>query len=205
MTKDTSKPQTLKDRGIDISDDLGKANLLNKQFNSVFSAQSPMSLKDMRDQRILQEKKGEDDMADINITVNGVFELLKRLNRSKATGPDDRVLMELAFELGPIVITLFNQSLQQQHLPTIWRKKNVTPIFKKRKRTEPANYRPVSLSCVLCKLMEHIICSQLMKHLKDKFFTHSSTDSERRGVVTHNFLSTHRKLSTTGKKEFRPM
>ncbi|MCG7878229.1 MAG: reverse transcriptase family protein [Candidatus Thiodiazotropha endolucinida] len=41
----------------------------------------------------------------------------------------------------------------------------MTPIYKKGDKTNPANYRPVSLTCICCKLLEHIICSNLMQHL----------------------------------------
>ena len=87
---------------------------------------------------------------------------------SKAAGPDGlrpRVLKELSSELVPILTLLFQASLNQQSLPDIWKHANVNPIYKEGDKTNPSNYRPVSLTCISCKLLEHIICSNLMQHL----------------------------------------
>ena len=51
-----------------------------------------------------------------------------------------------------------------QPVPLDWTNANVTAVFKKGDKTIPANYRPVSLTCILCKTMEHIIFSNIMKH-----------------------------------------
>ena len=111
----------------------------------------------------------ENDMPEIQITEKGVLKLLRALNISKAAGPDKirpRVLKELSSELAPIFLLCFFQaSLHQQPIPDIWKHANVTPIYKKGDKTNPSNYLPVSLICISCKLLEHIICSSLMQHL----------------------------------------
>ena len=110
----------------------------------------------------------ENDMPEIQVTEKGVLKLLQALNISKAGGPDGirpRVLKELASELAPIFTLLFQASLHQQSIPDIWKHANVTPIYKKGDKTNPSNYRPVSLTCISCKLLEHIICSSLMQYL----------------------------------------
>lgn len=71
----------------------------------------------------------------------------------------------MSSELAPIFTLLFQASLHQQSLPDIWKHANVNLIYKKGDKTNPSNYRPVSLTCISCKLLEHIICSSLMKHL----------------------------------------
>ena len=55
--------------------------------------------------------------------------------------------------------------MHQQSLPDIWKHANVNPIYKKGDKTNPSNYRPVSLTCISCKLLEHIICNRLVQHL----------------------------------------
>ena len=97
-----------------------------------------------------------------------MLKLLQALNISKAAGPDGirpRVLKELSSELAPIFTLLFQASLHQQSIPDILKHANVTPIYKKGDKTNPSNYCPVSLTCISCKLLEHIICSSLMQHL----------------------------------------
>ena len=107
-------------------------------------------------------------MPEIQGTEKGVWKLLQALNTSKAASPDciwPRVLKELSTELAPILTLVFQASLHQQSLPDIWKHANVNPINKKADKTNPPNYQPVSLTCISCKLLEHIICSNLMQHL----------------------------------------
>ena len=109
-------------------------------------------------------------MEDIVVTKEGVTKLLKGLNPSKALGPDElhpRVLKELATELGPIFAHLFQQSIDSGDIPKEWTLANISPLFKKGDRSLACNYRPVSLTCVPCKLLEHIVCSNIMAHLDE--------------------------------------
>ena len=97
-------------------------------------------------------------MNDIAVSKDGVIKLLKGLNPSKALGPDElhpRVLKELATELGPVFAHLFQQSIDTGD-PKEWSLANICPLFKKSDRSLACNYRPVSLTCVPCKLLEHI-------------------------------------------------
>ena len=101
-------------------------------------------------------------MEDIVVTKEGVTKLLKGLNPSKALGPDElhpRVLKELATELGPIFVHLFQQSIDSGDIPKEWTLANISPLFKKGDRSLACNYLPVSLTCVPSKLLEHIVCS----------------------------------------------
>ena len=60
---------------------------------------------------------------------------------------------------------LFKRSLKSSAVPHIWNSANVSPIFKKGEKSAAANYRPISLTCILCKVTEHIIASNIGKHL----------------------------------------
>ena len=107
-----------------------------------------------------------------NIVVSdeSVTKLLKGLNPSKALGPDElhpRVLKELATELGPVFAHLFQKSLDTGEIPKEWSHANICPLYKKVDRVLACNYRPVSLTCVPCKLLEHIVCSNIMAHLDE--------------------------------------
>ena len=99
-----------------------------------------------------------------------LIKLLKSLNPSKAFGPDGlhpRVLKELANELGPVFANLFQHSLDTSEIPKKWLLANICPLFKKGDWAVACNYRPVSLTCVPCKLLEHIVCSNIMAHLDE--------------------------------------
>ena len=109
-------------------------------------------------------------MEDIVITKEVVTRLLKGLTPSKALGPDElhpSVLKEFATELGPIFAHIFQQSIDSGVIPKERTLANISPLFKKGDRSLACNYRPVSLTCVPCKLLEHIVCSNIMAHLDE--------------------------------------
>src|SRR5450755_4188078 len=60
---------------------------------------------------------------------------------------------------------IFLKSLQEGKVPDAWKDANVSPLFKKGSKVDPANYRPVSLTSVTCKILESIIRDQLMNYL----------------------------------------
>ena len=96
--------------------------------------------------------------------------LLDRIDVSKSSGPDKlpgRLLQSLAKEITPVVHFIVTQSLCTGELPTEWTQANVAPIFKKGSKLQAVNYRPVSLTCITCKLFEHLICKHILAHLED--------------------------------------
>jgi hypothetical protein len=154
---------TLKSGGKVITDAKGKASALNDQFTSVFTRENTNLIPD----------KGPSpypDMPPIRITNNGVKKLLDNIQAKKATGPDGipaRVLKEASTQISPILATIFQQSIDTGSVPDDWREANVTPIFKKGSKSTPANYRPVSLTSIPCKILEHIVVSNILGHLDE--------------------------------------
>ena len=160
-------------RGLAESD-FEKAGEFNGQFTDVFT-------KTEHSQVPLLNRKAP-FMEDIVVSKEGVTKLLKGLNPSKALGPDElhpRVLKELASELGPVFAHLFQQSIDSGEIPKEWSLANICPLFKKADRSLACNYRPVSLTCVPCKLLEHIVCrNQHSEH----YLTHSGTATRGHGI-----------------------
>ena len=72
----------------------------------------------------------------------------------------------LKISLHPILAIIFNKPFQTGTVPDDWKTANVSAVFKKGERYDPANYRPVSLTCLCCKMLEHIIVSSVMKHME---------------------------------------
>ena len=64
-----------------------------------------------------------------------------------------------------MLTALFTQSIMTGELPEDWRNANISPIFEKGDRHIVSNYRPVCLTCVCFKLLEHIICHHVREHL----------------------------------------
>ena len=130
---------------------------------------------------------------DIAVSKDGVIKLLKGLNPSKALGPDElspRVLKELATELGPIFAHLFQQSIDTGEIPKEWSLANICPLFKKSDRSLACNYRPVSLTCVPCKLLEHIVYSNIMAHLDEYKLLSDRRHAFRKGHSCETQLTT---------------
>ena len=98
------------------------------------------------------------DASNIQIGKNGVMKLLQGLKPHKAIGPDEistRCLKEMA---SPIALIL-QASLEQGQIPDEWKTANIALIFKKGDKSKPSNYRPVSLTSICCKVIEHILHS----------------------------------------------
>ena len=93
--------------------------------------------------------------------------LLKDLKVDKAMGPDGlcpRILHETREQIAEPIKMLFDKSLTQGQLPSDWKDAIVVPIFKKGRRDMTQNYRPVSLICVICKILEKFIRDVLLDH-----------------------------------------
>jgi hypothetical protein len=65
-----------------------------------------------------------------------------------------------------ILTLLFTKSLETDKVPSDWNHENVMPVLKKGDKHNPGNYRPISITCIACKLLEHIFASNMMQHLE---------------------------------------
>ena len=151
----------LRKNGTLVSDAKGKADILNQQYSSVFASDDPQTAPSKGERPFKQ-------MDNISITTEGVLKLLKGLNPNKASGPDKispKLLKNMADYLAQPLASLFQASLEQGKVPHQWKNALVTPIFKKGNKHDAANYRPVSLTSVCCKLLEHIVAKSVMEHL----------------------------------------
>ena len=84
------------------------------------------------------------------------------------------LLKEMSAQIAPMLTTIFTQSFTTGKLPSQWSAAFVTPVFKKGPVFQAENYRPVSLTCVTCKLMEHILCSTSVLILTYMAYCHPS-------------------------------
>ena len=144
-------------------DDGAKANILQKQFLSVFTRESTEEIPEL-------PKRTTSIIADLIITDDDVQKRLRSLNPNKSCGPDgisSRILKELADIIAGPITALFNCSLQRGEVPSDWKKANISPIFKKGSKSIAANYRQISLTAVLCKLMESLIRDHVMSYLME--------------------------------------
>jgi len=59
-------------------------------------------------------------------------------------------------------------------VPVNWWKASVTPVFRKGKKEDPRNYRPVSLTSVPGKVVEQLILDVISKQVEEKVVIRSS-------------------------------
>ena len=152
--------------GFTAVSDLDKAEVLNKFFASVFTREDTHNMPTEE----TGSKTGGILLKDIVITSAAVHDKLKGLNPNKAQGPDQippKILKELCVELSSPLSILFNLSIEKGQLPKDWKKADVIAIFKKGSKSDPSNYRPVSLTSVTCKVLESLIRDQVVKFMDD--------------------------------------
>ncbi len=146
------------------SDDLQKANMLNNFYTSVFTHEDTNHIPEpgfLFTDALL---------TDLVITESRVRKVLKSINQNKSPGADKhhpRVLKELQEQLVKPLTELFNKCIDEGYLPPAWKDANVTPIYKnKGAKSSPNNYRPVSLTSIICKILETIVKDEILDHLK---------------------------------------
>ena len=180
--KDTVSISALKDKaGVEVFDSRGKAHL-NQQYDSVFTDEDHSSIPNLG-------ASNTPDIAPLHITMKGVGNLLRKLDASKATGTDlvpTRILKEAADQIAPFLTFIFNQSLSTGEVPADWKLANITAIYKKGDKAQAVNYRPVSLTSITCKTMEHIIYHHIMNHLE----LHNILSDNQHGFRKHRSCET---------------
>ena len=98
-----------------------------------------------------------------------VLKKLQDLNPGKTPGPDGWhpvLLKNLADLISLPLSILFQKSLNEGLLPPDWLKAIITAIHKKGKKDLPENYRPVSITSIVCKLMESIVRDKVVEHME---------------------------------------
>jgi hypothetical protein len=102
---------------------------------------------------------------EISFSEADILNNLLKLDPSKSSGPDNlhpMVLKQCAHNLTKPLSWIFQRSLNTGMVPTDWKRANICPIYKKGSKREAGNYRPVSLTSVVCKLMETLIKESLI-------------------------------------------
>ena len=136
-----------------------KADLLNKTFTQCFSSPTTFTPPDPS-----EDTQGPLTLESITCDEAEVYDLLSTWKLNTATGPDgvsSRILRETTATITPGLTKIFNQSLQQSKVSSLWKLSNVTPIPKDGNKSSPLNYQPVSLLSLVSKILERIIHSKL--------------------------------------------
>ena len=108
-------------------------------------------------------------MPNIEVTFNGIKKLIEGLDSKKSPGPDNispGILKLIPNEAASFLEVIYKNSLATSEIPDDWKMANITPLHKKGAKSNPSNYRLVSLTSIPCKLLEHIIKSSMYSHLE---------------------------------------
>ena len=156
------------DDGSLITDRTEMAEEFNTFFKSVFST------KDEINDIEVAPRTAKSFILDIDKSFSQ-YELTKRfasLEPRKAAGPDEfnpYVLRECAKSLALPLQFIFKKSFIEMRLPKIWKRANVTPLFKAESKLNVKNYRPVSLTCIPGKSMERVIRDGMVEYLVENY------------------------------------
>ena len=146
-----------------VTEGIKKATILNEFFTSVFTEKntSEMPLFNSRCEGV--------SIDNFEITAEMVEKYLKRLNASKSQGPDNfhpKLLLETLDEIKEPSTEIFKTSLQEGTVPNDWKLANIVPSHKKGSKSSPENYRPISLTSVVSKIMEKLVRDKIMEHME---------------------------------------
>ena len=140
-----------------------QADALAAQFASVMVSEPDGDIPTIPDKELLTPP-----LSSINITEDMVLKKLKNLDATKSPGPDQihpRVLKETATAIAPALTILYRNVLSKKKVPDEWKTAVITAIYKKGPKSDPGNYRPVSLTCIVCKILESIVYDSILNHL----------------------------------------
>ena len=136
---------------------------MNQQFTSVFTDEDTENIPPIHP--IPTNTK----LDTVDVKISDVKKLLKGLRTQKSPGPDDvhpYLLKHLADSLAVPLTIIYNITIQTGKVPSIWKQGVVSALFKKGMKCLPSNYRPITLTSIVCKVLEKIIVKLIQKHLK---------------------------------------
>ena len=147
-----------------ITDPVAIVNAMNDHFAASFVVEpSDEPIPDFM-------RRTSASLRDCPFIVDDVARRLRHLDASKSPGGDGvhaAVLKHCASALAPPLCLLFRRSLDEGVLPSSWSEANVTPLHKKGDKTCRANYRPISLTSIVCKVMERVLRDHMLSFLQE--------------------------------------
>lgn len=179
---------TLANENNDVISNAECADVFNTAFASVFTNDHAMPPIVLRSRCITSELP----MPDIVFSIDGIISCIERLKLTSSAGFDEinsKFLLNTKNISAAFLCLLFSQSLSTGHLPDDWKVGKVVPIHKSGSKQSPLNYRPISLTSIPCKIIEHVIYSQIMTFLDLNDFFNPSQHGFRKGLSCETQLA----------------
>ena len=169
VSKQNSLPSTVNLDDTLASSDVDKASLFNSYFYSVF-VRSSYQLPPVGDL-----KRPSSYLSEVSFSELDVFRALRSLDPSKAMGYDGispKLLKTCALALYQPLHHLFSLTLSQNYLPSEWRTHLIKPVFKSGDRNSVRNYSPISLLCVVSKVLERLVYDGIVDFVRNSISVH---------------------------------
>ncbi|KAK4319782.1 hypothetical protein Pmani_009300 [Petrolisthes manimaculis] len=182
--QDVIPPLTRQD-GTVATSSKEKAQLLATLFAEKMRVEDPHLPPPSLDQQC------EEIVTEVKVTQMQVEQLLRELNIKKATGPDDvspQILKRCASELCVPLTTVFSACIKENTWPSMWKEARVVPIHKRSSRSDPKNYRPISLLSVIGKVFEKVVADVVCHHLSNNYLLSDQQFGFRPGKSTSDLL-----------------
>lgn len=147
-----------------IHNSLDKAEIFAEIFSKSLSNNTNTCNYCINNEKINNDKPS---ITDITFDILDVIQILNKLP-NKGTSPDNvnyKVIKNSKHILAPYLLELFRISLDEGKVPNIWKTSIITPIFKKGDKFNPENYRPISITCCMCRIMEKILSKYITQFL----------------------------------------
>ena len=160
------------DNGEHVSNEKDVAEILNEYFASVFTVEDTNGIVEAS-----PAAANTTQLSNCEFTEENIIKSLENIKVNKTPGPDriaPRILKETKHQICKPLSIIFNKSFNSGKVPRDWKLANVTPIQKKGNASLPCNYRPISLTSVVCKIMETILRNTLVKYLEENSLINSS-------------------------------
>ena len=172
----------IKHNVIRIKDEFGNinvkkednANLLNSFFESVYTDENDageININEDNSEKLLYKGKiANEKLSTIKIDKDQIFEELANIDPFKSNIKDcihPRILKEVKENVIEPLHIIFNMSMDTGKVPDRWKLGTVTPLHKGGDRHQAKNYRPITLTSILCRIMERIMKKRIMTHLID--------------------------------------
>jgi hypothetical protein len=170
LTNNSSIGDIRDSNGCKVSDNRSKCEVFNNYFASVFTNDNNINplFTDRVDKELVH-------LNSIDFSPNSVYSILKKMKSSNSCGPDNIpnvFLKNCASTLCLPLSHMFDISFKDGSMPDIWKSASVMPLFKKGSTSDPSNYRPISLTSNICKVMEKMINKGIQEYIfKNKLIT----------------------------------
>ena len=177
--------ELFKEDGTLTQDDREAAEVLNQHFFKTFTKEDTTNIPHVTSKNLTTET-----LTTFEITEELVKKCLLQLKTDKSPGTDGIspiILKEMSELLCVPLNIILKLSIDTSTLPRQWRDAIICPIYEKSEKRNAANYRPVSLTSIVCKTLERVIVQQLIEHIK---MNHLDCEQQH-GFTTGKSVSTN--------------